>query len=54
MACRKLLFKGFLVESVIEIKCRSCQTINTLESSQSDELMCLVSPCPYRKSIKEN
>ncbi len=54
MACKKLLFKGLLIESVVEIKCRSCQTMNTLESSRSDELICMVSPCPYRKSIKDS
>lgn len=51
--CKKLLFKGLLIESVIEIKCRSCQTMNTLENSRSDDFLCLVSPCPYRKKIKK-
>lgn len=48
--CKKLLFKGLLIESVVEIKCRSCQTLNTLESSQLDKFLCTVSPCPYRKN----
>ncbi|MCX6780009.1 MAG: Com family DNA-binding transcriptional regulator [Candidatus Magasanikbacteria bacterium] len=49
--CKKLLFKGLLIESVIEIKCRSCQTMNIVESSRAQEFICLVSPCPYRKKI---
>ena len=52
--CKKLLFKGLLIESIIEIRCRSCQTMNTVESSKSDEYLCLVSPCPYRQKIKSN
>ena len=26
--CKKLLFKGLIVKSVIEIKCKSCKEIN--------------------------
>lgn len=52
--CNKLLFRGLLIESVIEIKCRSCQAMNMIESSKSDEYVCLVSPCPYRQKIKTN
>ncbi len=50
--CEKLLFKGLLIESIVEIKCRSCHAMNTLKSSKSDEYLCLVSPCPYRQKIK--
>lgn len=49
--CKKLLFKGFLVESVIEVKCRSCQAMNTVESSRNDELLCAVFPCPNRIKV---
>lgn len=29
--CNKLLFKGVIEEGVIEIKCRGCKEINTIE-----------------------
>lgn len=47
-ACKKLLFKGFLVESEIEIKCRSCHTLSTITSSARDEYLCMIKHCPNR------
>lgn len=49
--CQKLLFKGLLVESVIEVKCRNCHVMNTIESSKFDELLCAVYPCPHRIAV---
>lgn len=46
--CKKLLFKGFLVESVIEVKCKSCHSMNIVESSKYDRLLCAIDPCPNR------
>ncbi|MDO8499411.1 MAG: hypothetical protein Q7S66_02015 [bacterium] len=49
--CKKLLFKGILVESVIELKCKACQNMNVIESSKFDELLCAVFPCPHRVAV---
>ena len=49
--CKKLLFRGVLVESVIEVKCKSCHTMNTVESSTHDKLLCAVFPCPNRIAV---
>jgi len=49
--CKKLLFKGLLVESVIEVKCKNCHAMNTIESSKFDELLCAVYPCPHRVTV---
>ena len=46
--CRKLLFRGFVVESEIEIKCRSCGEFNTIAASRFDPMLCAVLPCPHR------
>ncbi len=46
--CKKLMFKGILVESVVEVKCKTCHTMNTIESSKFDQLLCGVYPCPNR------
>jgi phage FluMu protein Com len=50
--CKKLLFKGALVESVVEIRCRNCHTINTVSSSTFNELLCAVFPCPHRITVE--
>lgn len=49
--CKKLLFKGILVESVIEVKCKACHVMNVVESSKFDELLCAVYPCPHRIKV---
>ncbi len=49
--CHKLLLKGILVESVIEVKCRACHTMNLIKSSTLNELLCAVSSCPHRLAI---
>ncbi len=46
--CHKLLFKGILVESEIEIKCKHCHNLNTFESTQFNEMLCAIVPCPHR------
>lgn len=46
--CKKLLFKGILVDSAVEIKCKRCGTMNEFEGVPSNELVCLISPCPNR------
>jgi len=32
-ACGKLLFKGFLANAVIEIKCKRCEKVNLFEKN---------------------
>lgn len=46
--CEKLLFKGVLVESEIEVKCKRCGKVNTFVGIPEGSLLCFVSPCPYR------
>ncbi len=46
--CEKLLFKGILVESEIEVKCKRCGKINVFIGVPEESLLCFVSPCPYR------
>jgi phage FluMu protein Com len=35
--CQKLLFKGLIIEAVIEIKCKACKNINKI-SRENDYL----------------
>ncbi|MBI4272729.1 Com family DNA-binding transcriptional regulator [Candidatus Uhrbacteria bacterium] len=46
--CKKLLFKGVLVESEIEIKCRSCHQMNVIAASDMNEYLCGIKNCPGR------
>lgn len=48
--CQKLFFKGLLVEGTVEIKCKSCHSLNIIQASQFNELLCLIHPCPNRIS----
>lgn len=49
---KKLLFKGLLVESEIEIKCRSCGHMNVIRGDDINEFVCLIKPCPRRVKAK--
>ena len=51
--CRKLLFKGLLVEGDIEIKCKHCHAINHVTHSQFNELLCLIPKCPHRITLND-
>lgn len=46
----KLLFKGILVEGKIELKCKSCHTINVFEPTPMKDLICHKPNCPNRVS----
>lgn len=46
--CEKLLFKGVLVGSEIEVKCKRCGKMNAFAGISEDSLLCFISPCPYR------
>lgn len=50
--CHKLLFKGLLIESEIEVKCKQCHTLNVVKASQFNELLCAIAKCPHRIAIK--
>ncbi len=47
-ACEKLLFKGILVDSEIEVKCRNCGHLNMFVGIPREELLCLNEGCPRR------
>lgn len=44
----KLLFKGLLVDSTVEVKCKACKVIVILEGTPSDELICKKVDCQNR------
>ncbi len=52
--CHKLLFKGLLVEGELEVKCKTCHTLNVVTVSQFNELLCLIPKCPHRISLRHN
>lgn len=49
-ACHKMLFKGILVDSEVEVKCRGCGTLCTFKGIPKEKLLCFVENCPARKS----
>lgn len=44
----KLLFKGIIVESEIEIKCKACHELNVIHGEDMKDLICLRSECLNR------
>lgn len=48
--CHKLLFRGWIAEGEVEVKCKTCHDLTTIAKSQFDEMLCAVVPCPYRVS----
>jgi phage FluMu protein Com len=46
--CRKLLFKGVLVEAEVQVLCRSCKDVTTINKSQFNQLLCMIENCPNR------
>lgn len=51
--CKKLLFKGVLIETEIEIKCKGCHEMNTVAASKFDWLLCAIENCPNRIIISD-
>lgn len=47
-SCNKLLFKGILVDSEVEAKCRGCGKLHTFHGEQKDTLLCFKENCPGR------
>ncbi|MBI4600162.1 Com family DNA-binding transcriptional regulator [Candidatus Uhrbacteria bacterium] len=52
-SCKKLLFKGVLIESEIEIKCRSCHTMNVVAADSGNEYLCAIKHCPGRVPMRK-
>lgn len=51
-SCGKLLFKGILVDSAVEVKCRRCGTMNTFRGVPKERLICaLADQCPRRQPV---
>jgi len=48
--CRKLLFKGVLVDSQVEVKCRGCAGLSTFHGVPSEKLLCFKEHCPGRRA----
>ena len=46
--CSRLLFKGLLVESKLEIKCKKCGEMNIFTGEGKEEYICMKSDCPNR------
>lgn len=51
--CKKLLFKGLLIESEIEIKCKRCKELNSFQGESKDLLICMKVECLNRMSLKK-
>lgn len=44
----KLLFRGLLVDSEVEVKCRNCKQLITLKGQAANTLVCKKINCPNR------
>lgn len=49
--CKKLMFKGFLVSSEVEVKCKRCGQLNTFKGQYSADMICLNGDCPRRMEL---
>ena len=49
-SCSKLLFKGVLVDSEVEVKCRGCGSVCTFHGISKEKLLCFTEHCPARKT----
>lgn len=47
-ACNKLLFKGVLVDSTVEIKCKGCGNLVTFQGEEKNAFLCMKQHCPNR------
>jgi LSD1 subclass zinc finger protein len=46
--CKKLLFKGWVAEGEVQVKCKSCHTLTEVVESKFDALLCAIEHCPRR------
>jgi phage FluMu protein Com len=51
--CDKLLFKGLLIDSQVEIKCRRCRDLKILSGQAASQYLCLKEHCPNRVVFKQ-
>lgn len=49
----KLLLKGILIESEIEIKCKRCGQINVISGENTNDFICLIKNCPGRVAFQK-
>ena len=49
--CDKLLFKGLLVDSEIEINCKRCKGLKVVKGEPHDRYICLKENCVNRISV---
>ncbi|MDP3958121.1 MAG: Com family DNA-binding transcriptional regulator [bacterium] len=48
--CDKLFFKGILIDSEVEVKCKRCGEMNLIKGVPANKYVCLIYPCPRRIS----
>ncbi|MBN1779048.1 MAG: Com family DNA-binding transcriptional regulator [Candidatus Buchananbacteria bacterium] len=46
--CDKLLFKGLLVDSSVEIKCKRCKDLKIVKGEPANGWLCMKPGCPNR------
>ena len=46
--CQKLLFKGVLIDSEVEVKCKGCHALSVFKGVNANELLCMIPNCPRR------
>jgi phage FluMu protein Com len=49
--CDKLMFKGVLIDSKVEIKCKRCGQINLYTGELAEKFICLTENCPSRVKV---
>jgi len=48
LTCKKLLFKGIIIEGDVEIKCKRCHEISLFKKSELDDYLCAIKNCPNK------
>lgn len=50
--CEKLLFKGVLLNSEVEVKCKRCGQMNVFQGELTNNQLCLnAKDCPHRIAV---
>jgi len=52
-SCNKLLFKGLLVDSEVEVKCRGCGNLTPFTGESKGKLLCYKEGCGNRKTMSD-
>ncbi len=50
--CNKLLFKGVLIDSEIEVKCKRCNGLSIFQGESKEKYICWKTPCSGRIGAK--